>query len=351
MGIIKSKKYLKQIERRNQKKKDYVFTNKGFESISELEDSGKLRVDRLTNYNPSLCSNLNDGKNKFLSDYKQELNINFDSIQEWYKRIDVQFEIIKFLRNREFALLVPSWIQDKNITKRSTRTLRCHSIQHFQYLFNKGLRIFEKQTPYNLYYSLAVYEHGIPYQTLDFSKRDNTEWIKEHYKNIAGYDFLIDIDAGEHEDIYFAHETTLNIVELFNFLNIPFEVRFSGMGFHIVIPFCWLPKCSFNPSDENSIYKSLSSISKGLSKKYSEMIDLNIYDSRRIIKVPYSIALYEKDLYICTPFLSMKGLNDFRLENYQINNFNQIIKGRGIKLFNPEGNFNNLMEMFNMKNG
>jgi len=342
MAIIKSEQHLTLIERRNTTKKNNIFNNEGFMSIEQKQNLGLIPTDRLGDYQHPIS--LDDRKNKSLFDFKYEL-LDYASYKKWYDRIDVQFEIIKFLLNREFALLIPSWIENKELKRRSIRMMKCHNLQGFQFIMNKGLKVFDRKTPYNLYYSLAKYTNGIPNQTFNLSERDNSAWHARQHEEMMGYDFLIDIDAGSHEDLTFAQETAINISESFNSFNVPHEIRFSGMGFHLIIPSEYLPTHSFLPDAEYNRYKYLASIAKILNKTYSEMIDLNIYDSRRICKIPYSLALYEKDIYICCPMKSLNELKSFKLENYQLNNFNQEIKGRGTTLFNKEGDFNNLLDV------
>jgi hypothetical protein len=317
---------------------------------------------------------------------------------------------MKFLYKREFALLVPSWVRDDEMLKRSTRMLRAHNAQQLLYLINKGLRMFrglfinneqfkkmfsnteqsfsvvegggadgasfheksfinnehlnktfinnehrhfvvEKSTPYNFYYSLARYTEGIPMQTMNFSLRDNSGWQKTHTHSMQDYDFLLDIDAGSHDDIMMAHYSARLISDLFDEKNIPYELRFSGKGFHIIIPSGYFPSHSYNPKAEDSIYRLYAKIAKFLENNYSEMIDSGIYDSRRICKVPYSWALYEDAEYLCIPFIDKKDFLDFELKQYQFLDklgsmpdcFN--VRGRGTKVFNSSGTVEPLLEM------
>jgi len=275
-------------------------------------------------------------------------------IKTWYSRSDVKFEIIKSLYKREFACLIPSWVTSQDIKRTSTRMLKCHNVQHFDYLINKSLRMFERNLPYNLYYSLARYQDGIPQQTANYSIRDNSEFEQKHFEYMNGYDFLIDIDAGSHDDIMEAHFSTEKIVEFFNKNNIPFELRFSGKGFHIVIPYKYFDACflekqrlgelSFNPKQEFNIYSVYSRIAKALQKKFSEMIDLKIYDSRRVCKIPFSLALYENEIYVCYPFETLEGFFSFDLQYFILGHFSLYVR-QNRKVFNKEGSVSPLLEM------
>lgn len=279
---------------------------------------------------------------------------NYKLIYNWYKNPAVKFELIKFLFNREFALLVPKHIEDLDIKKRSVRTLKCHSVQHLDFNLN-ATKMFIKNTPYNFYYSIAKYEFGIPNQNLNFIDRDNSDWIKNHYKFIKSYDYFIDIDSGDFNDLKYAYYSTKNIKKMFDKLNVPYELRFSGMGFHFIIPYQFLPQnLSFNSAEDNNLYKFLFNLSTKISIEKSEMVDVNIYDNRRICKIPYSISLYENDGFVCTPFLNNEQFNKFgddiykslyelRADNYLYN-----INGRGTYLFNPTGNLSKLLIHYNL---
>ena len=265
--------------------------------------------------------------------------MDFEKISQWYDRQDVKFEITKQLYNREFALLVPSWC-DSEIKKRSTRMLKCHNTQGFDFIL-KALDFKKKQTPYNFYYSLAKYYGGIPNQTLNFIERKksqaNEEWKDLHEYHMKQFDLLIDIDSGSHEDIDFAYLSTQNIITLLDDCNTPYILRFSGKGFHIIIPSMYMPKKSRNTFDDDSIYMLHSRIARKLHDTFSEMIDLSIYDSRRLCKLSYSLANYKENTYVCYPFNTKQEFNDFKLNDYNLNNFDKPIIMRGHFIFNQTG--------------
>ena len=132
------------------------------------------------------------------------------------------------------------------------------------------------------------------------------------------YDLLIDIDASDHSEILHANKCTIEICKRLKQYDIEFEIVFSGCGFHIVIPYKHFEtkKFSFDPDSDNSIYSAYSLIAKKLSSKYSEMVDYNLNDSRRLCKIPYSLAIYENNIYMCCP-LSFYTLQNFKLEDYK----------------------------------
>jgi hypothetical protein len=281
--------------------------------------------------------------------------LRLSEINLWYMRSDVKFEIIKSTNRRETAFLIPSWVVSEEFKKTSIRMLKVHSVQHFDIIARTGLRLLQKNRPYNLYYSLARYTNGIPNQTFNLAERDNSEWTNgEHIKFMDAYDFLIDIDAGDIEDLDMAFESTKEIVDFFNKNNVPFELRFSGKGFHIIVPYIYFSKekikkecytpASFNPKEEINFYSVYRRIAKALSNRFTEMIDLGIYDSRRLCKIPFSLALYEKEIYVCYPFDNLGRFYAFDLKQFTLTNFFYDVR-QNRKVFNDKGSIVPLLEM------
>ena len=279
---------------------------------------------------------------------KPKESIEYSLIEQWYNLISVKFEMIKYLYKREFALIVPRFIEDIEIKRRSVRTLKVHSVQHLDFNL-KCTDMFLKKTPYNFYYSMATFQDGIPNQNLNFAQRDNTDWNKNCYKEISGYDYLIDIDAPDFNDLQIAYESAIDLKKLFDKLNVPYELRFSGMGFHFIIPYKYLPQnLTLNPHEKDNLYHFLSKLTKYLYERYSELNDMSIYDSRRVCKMPYSLALYDNDAFVCSPFLSDNEFENFKLYNYRPNKYPFDIKQRGTKIFNENGNLSLLLLKFNL---
>lgn len=261
---------------------------------------------------------------------------------KWYGRIDVLFEIIKQTKNRECAFLVPYWCTDE-MKRYSIRMLKIHNVKHLKFVM-RASQIFSKKTIVNLYYSLAKYKNGIPNQTMNLYERNNEDWKNKHYEEIESFDFVIDIDAGDFSEFELCYLSAKNIKNYFDFLKVPYSLRFSGKGFHFFINSDYMPKKSFNPYDEDNIYKLHFKIAKSISDRFSEMVDLKIYDSRRVLKIPYTLSIYEKNIYVCYPFQNDDEFNNFKLKNYSVDNFNKEIQNRGIKIFNEEGNILKLLK-------
>ena len=259
----------------------------------------------------------------------------------WYKDVATQYELIKQLYNREFCLLVPKHCSEE-MQKRNTRTWRAHNTQSFMAILN-NINYFDNEQQYNFYTSIAQYKGGVPMQTFNLSRRKelNAEWNRTQHDYIEHYPFFIDVDSPTHEEIMLAHESVLQITKDLDADKFQYEVRFSGCGFHIIIhDFMRAEKTySFNPEDDHNIYEYYRTMAESFQDKYTEMIDTTIYDSRRVIKMPYTLALYEHDTYVCWSFNSRTELENFQLENYTLRHFisndkqRQIYK-RGLQIFN-----------------
>lgn len=234
--------------------------------------------------------------------------ITISNYYKWYFIPKVKFNIIKYTKNRESALISTL---NNFIT---LRMLKIHNVQHIDFHL-KAINWYKNK--WNFYYSLAEYENGIPNQKFNLRKRDNSDWKENHWKEMVAYDFLIDIDASDHSEINHAQISALNVVERLSRHKIPFSIRFSGCGFHIVIPYSYFKdkNYSFLHGSDDSIYPVYKSIAGIFNNEVSEMVDTKIYDHRRLIKVPYSLALYKDDIYVCMP-ISIEKLKNFNLSDY-----------------------------------
>lgn len=259
----------------------------------------------------------------------------------WYRIPKVKFQIRKYTYLRETMFIKPSFSVKQG---RTTRMLKIHNVQHLD-LWLKKLEVWNGKRDYNLYYSLAHYKNGIPHGSLKLADRDFGNWSQEHWKEIDSYDFLLDIDAGNHKEMDFAHDSASQVKVLFDKLLVPYHLRFSGMGFHFVIPYNYFHnQLSFNPDDDSNVYKFYMSIAMRLHSVYSEMIDTLIYDSRRVTKIPYSLALFSGKSYVCFPFESDEQFKDFKLEHAKPIFLMNRISNDSEHLFNPNGNVFKLLK-------
>lgn len=234
--------------------------------------------------------------------------INLSNYYKWYFISKVKFNIIKYTKNSETALIS----SNKKIT---LRMLKVHSVQHIDFHL-KAINWFKNK--WNIYYSIAKYKDGIPNQKFDLRNRDHSVWNENCHRYITDYDFLIDIDASSHEEIGYAQQSALNVCKLLDKYSIPYHIVFSGCGFHIKVPYSFFKSkgYSFLHGEPNSIYRVFASISRRLNKEVSEMIDTTIYEHRRLCKVPYTLALYDEDIYVCMP-ITLEKLKYFHLNDYK----------------------------------
>lgn len=258
-------------------------------------------------------------------------------VQWYYSNFNVQYYFLHYLNNREFAFFpAKTKYSDNRMTKRN---LRVHNIQGFQFWLNRMHFFDSKNINYNcvnFYYSLATFKNGLPMtdpKNISLTV-DKAEWNANAYKEIVAYDMVIDIDSGTHEEIDFAIDSAKMIKRLFDSYKIPYYLRFSGMGFHFVIPYRFFPLIlSLNPHDKTNIYSYMSKIGDMMHDDLSELVDLGVYDSRRVLKIPYSLAIYENETYLCQP------INDFK--KFDINGMRLGAWDKNFKcdaLHNPDGN-------------
>jgi len=247
-------------------------------------------------------------------------------IEFWYYERHISFLIAHKCYRREFAIL--------SADAKMRRTLRVHTAQNFEYIFRIWrviMKFSRKKGLDKFYHSTAHYFNPVPYQNPDLSSNVVSKiWLSESWKFMDGYDLFIDIDGETHDDFKAFKESMIKIHEFFSSINLPHEIFFSGCGFHIVVPFQYLPKLSLNPEEKNNIYDYCRKKAIFLHDKFSEMVDTSVYDSKRLMKCPYTLAQYGKDLYVCTPITTESKIYDCTLEDFKIGSVNI---DNGFKLF------------------
>jgi len=265
----------------------------------------------------------------------------FKVIKEWYSDLGVLYEMIKSLKGRELALIVPKWASEEE-RKRTNRMNRAHSVQNLTGVFN-CIRWFQDETPYNLYYSIASYKSGVPYKDFKDPKK-NESWKTQHHNNMTGYDFFLDIDSPSHAFLPMAYDDAFQIKKLFDYEGVPYELRFSGCGFHFIIPAKYWAKMDLDPRRLPNIYTVFKQIASKLSEEFTEFIDTGIYDSRRVCKLPYSLALYEDTTpLVCYPFVDDDDFKNFDFRDMRCTNLKGKLKGRGLHIFNEYGKVDGLI--------
>lgn len=261
----------------------------------------------------------------------------------WYSLPSVKFEIIKFTQNREFRLGIP---KHEKKGQKLTKAYRVHNTKGFEHIMtaynHKRLNIFT---------SVAKYTQGVPFEHYNqFEHVDHGEFYKDKWKKIKEYDFFIDIDAPSHEDIEYAYLSAIEIKALFDKHKTPYYLRFSGKGFHFVIPDDKIPITkNYNPKESNNIYSKYLKIAKRIKEECSELVDLRIYESNRKIKIPYTLALYQDQEYLCLPFNSNAEFENFDLQFMKPEHWIKMIRDRYQTLFNAKGDATELLKWLNLK--
>jgi len=225
----------------------------------------------------------------------------------WYTQTYIQLEIVKFLKERELAIF-----ETFDNTK-SVRNIKAHKLKDFHYWLMR-YNFFERY--YNVYYSLASFENGLP----NFSpkpeerKKQTLEWNNNCHKYFQSYDLLLDIDAKSHEEMPIIHKQAKSLKTLFDKNKISYTLNFSGMGFHFILPYHTLSKNhNFIPADKGSIFAFAGKVMDKIKEKYVKNLDITVNDHRRVVKVPYSLAIYKpEDVYVCFP------LSDDEFENFEL---------------------------------
>lgn len=281
------------------------------------------------------------------------MNLLYDEInmnaKKYYSDKNVLYAMAEYTKdNREFCMITPTWINEINqeTQKTNMRMLRCHSTQSFEYYLQRFS--FYNDRFHNLYYSLARYDGPVP-------KRDTAGWVnvelKQFYKNhrdhMDSFDFFIDIDSSGKMDVNMAYISARLLKKLFDSWNVPYQLRFSGKGFHFIIDGLLFKGYGFkfNVLSETSIFKAYSKMARWLNMNVSEMVDVNIYDSRRVIKLPYSLAIYKDNVQVCRPFLSNKEFNKWKYYDYsQHNIIEKVIPRRNKHIFKRYGNVSKLLK-------
>lgn len=275
-----------------------------------------------------------------------EKEIAITTMQNWYSRKYLLYEIFfSGMQDRETAVLVPKTFMN-TVELRGIRYLRIAGTDGLRYMLERMACYKSQNTPMNVYYSLAKYKEGLPVMSpvLHFRKKDIEQWRDKMNSMIVSYDCLIDIDSPDHAHMGYAKETAGDITRLLNKFKVPYYLRFSGMGYHIVIPYdaFYHLDIHMNPEEDvdRSVYTLFNTITDRLNDKFSEMVDTGLHDSRRILKVPYTLSMYADGCFVCWPFNSRsefleKSWKDFLVDRRGNFAGEEKIFRRGQKLFNP----------------
>lgn len=234
-----------------------------------------------------------------------------------YGNFRIQNLMIRYLFRREVMRIVPKFC-DPELQKNTMRMFRAHNTQSLKWLFRFSKIYTPERYPVNFYYSLATYKGAIPgrWNVSADEKKFYDEFKDKATEYMSGYDYVVDIDAPDEKEIKEAARATLKIHEMFNDVGLRHDMRFTGGGFHIIVPYQAFEKVphSFNPYDSLSIYALHTEISLALYNTVSEFVDHSIHDSRRVVKIPFSVSMCENKNYVVHP-----------ISGYELMDFNPVI--------------------------
>jgi hypothetical protein len=180
---------------------------------------------------------------------------------------------VKTLRGKETTFLS---------TEASIRCLKIHNIHFLAENFER-YKFYTKL--YNIYYSVADLT-DFPMCSFDaFQKKEQQLYLIEHFPDyVRGYSFKLDIDG--HADFDRAKQETAEIKEIFDEFQVPYSLKMSGSGFHFEVDSLYTdlvePSMVEKPKTFLYIARTLKNIMR------LECLDAEVYDLRRIWKVPYS---------------------------------------------------------------
>lgn len=264
----------------------------------------------------------------------------------WYDDSNVIKEMLNYTLNREVLLREPK----DSARGMTVRYFRMHDDDSARWILGDQIREGEL---FNFHYSLATFKDGLFLKSRDHKKYTNQRihWHKYHDIKIIDFDFALDLDIKYDDEMDYAILSMQDLHKFFNKFNVPHEIRFSGNGFHFVIPSRFFPKSAFCylSKTNNSIYSKHIELFNLLVDEVSEMLDGVIYDSKRVIKIPYSLAIYKDYERVVLPLISELEIKNFNLKYVNPLHWVGNIHGRGTKLFNPNGNLNKLVDNYNLK--
>lgn len=242
----------------------------------------------------------------------------FLQLHTYYTSFNTIVAMLPYVKNREIAF-IPAKYDTKN---KPIRACQAHKHQSLAFL-GSYLQYSKKQKPYNWYVSVAHFNTPPPKQSLAWDNRHNRllairEWEQNFPDKIDYYNFIIDIDSPDHSEISMKAcvDSTRAIRDYLIKEQLKFYIVFSGMGFHIYINDENQDRENYDGYKLPNIYQRHMSYAEHLKSEFSELVDTKIYDTRRVIKLPYSVAIYEDVMYFCRPLHSEFELDYFKLENY-----------------------------------
>lgn len=229
----------------------------------------------------------------------------------YYKNPKVLERMTSYTKFREVALL------SKTNSKHNTRYLRVGYSNNWKSIF-KAVKFFQKD--YSIYFSASYYSY-FPFISCGEKRKEQIkQWREKEFESLRGQDFILDLDEK------YISKNDPRLIETSKFIsfylskfNLPHQVRFSGRGLHVGIPYYIFKSLgkSLNPSDEDNLYMFYKDLTVDLSSKLNIDFDTAVCHYGRLFKVPYSLADYGDRTIPVVPILTRE---------YPFSNFEGFLK-------------------------
>ena len=221
--------------------------------------------------------------------------LSLETYNKYYSRLDVLFEIIKTMKGREVAFIRDDGMIFKGI--------KAHNVSYLQNNM-KAFKFDEKI--FNIYNSVASVFNMPMFSYAPDKRSEQYAFFAKNFKNyFTDYDFCFDFDNEDNLD--YCHTEASIVKNLLDDYNVPYYIKFSGNGFHIVISGEIIEAST--PMDK---LKNINYYGTYLADFYGlKNIDKSIYDIRRLFKTPYSLDF--KSGLVALP-LSDEEFKNFNLD-------------------------------------
>jgi hypothetical protein len=225
--------------------------------------------------------------------------------KSFYNSENVLYNIIEATKYRETAFIrIPTEELPNTIT---IRDLKINAVRYW--LWNcERFQFYD--FPFNAYASVGKFPNMPVFSWNPKMRREEMDrWNRNFLAEMTEYDFLMDID---NPDLRIAYATAYKTMQILREAQVAYSCVFSGnKGWHIRISYE-----DFSPEMKALPKPGLVTMLKKFAEKFTAVnglysIDLSIFDTRRIGKIPYSVV-YPK-YYIALP-LSDAEMDNFTLE-------------------------------------
>lgn len=256
-------------------------------------------------------------KKKIIGIAKHTKMENTEVIQKftaYYADPEMQERMIPFMKDRE-CMVVSKEKTDYPVM----RYLKIDKIEYIPFKINYFMRT--NNVPYNVYATLNHFRNGM---LLMRTREEKDKFCDTFFKFLDGSDLGFDLDCDSDDSIHFPQKDALYLVKALEKMEMSPEVRFSGMGFQVVVRYENLisdwKRLSFDPTIKDSFFEITSTWQRSFKNK-CKTLDLKTIEPRRVFKVPYSLVFNRsksEKIYVCAP-LSMDQLKNFKIGEYLYN--------------------------------